>query len=201
LPAAHHRGRAWEPSQGSQVSDLRCHCGGALRAAELKDFDFSGYVGVRVVLRRVPGYRCHKCGSATLDGAFINTMEQVLAIAITQKPIRLSSQEAKYLRKHLGLTQEKLAERMGVERETVARWETGAEISPQHDLILRTVVVASLPAAPHVGRPAPSARILNEIIGTLTSVRRDPSTPEALLDPNLVQSILDKLRPAGRQAR
>jgi DNA-binding transcriptional regulator YiaG len=170
-----------------------------LRAAELKDFDFSGYVGIPVVLKQVPGYRCSGCGLHTLDGTIINTLEQVLAIAITQKPYLLSAQEAKYLRKHLGLTQEKLAERLGIARETLANWETGADrISPQHDFILRTVLVASLGVGHTQAMNASTfPRVLKEAIGTLTSVRRESPTPGAFLDPNLVQSILQKLRPSG----
>ena len=43
------------------------------------------------------------------------------------------------------LTQQALAERMSVARETVADWERGAStISPQHDYILRSLAMAHL---------------------------------------------------------
>ena len=175
-------------------TSLPCHCGGTLRYGELNDFDFSPYVGVPVHLRTVPGYTCDQCNGHTLDGTLINDVEQVLALAITQKPFLVSSQEAKFLRKHLGLTQDKLAERLGVVRETVARWETGESISPPNDFILRTVVIASFGAdGPKVLRPVPTG-IVNEAINTLTSVRKASPEPGVELDPHLVQTLLDKLR-------
>ncbi len=175
-------------------TSLPCHCGGTLHYGELTDFDFSSYVGVPVRLRTVPGYTCDGCGGHTLDGTTINDVERVLALAITQNPFLVSPQEAKFLRKHLGLTQDKLAERLGVVRETVARWETGEAISPPNDFILRTVVIASLGAdGPKVLRPF-APRIVSEAINTLTSVRREAPSPGVGLDPHLVQTLLDKLR-------
>jgi DNA-binding transcriptional regulator YiaG len=181
-------------------TSLPCHCGGTLLYRELSDFDFSPYVGVPVQLRTVPGYTCDQCGGHTLDGAMINDVERVLALAITQKPFLASPQEAKFLRKHLGLTQEKLAERIGVARETVAHWETDEPISPQNDFILRTVVLASFGAdGPKVLRRVPTG-IVNEAINTLTSVRRKAPEPGTGLDPHLVQTLLDKLRSGDHRA-
>jgi putative zinc finger/helix-turn-helix YgiT family protein len=179
-----------------KARSLPCHCGGTLRHGELNDFDFSSYVGVPVRLGTVPGYTCDACGGQTLDGTTIDHVEHVLALAITQKPCLVSPQEAKFLRKHLGLTQDKLAERLGVARETVARWEIGDAISPHCDFILRTVVLASFGA---VSRCVPT-KMVNDAVNTLTSVRKEAPSPRTTLDPVLVQTLLDKLRAEDRRA-
>jgi DNA-binding transcriptional regulator YiaG len=183
---------------GKKPAPLPCHCGGTLRYGHLSNFDFSSFVGVPVRLTSVPGYTCDQCGAHTLEGALINDLERVLALVITQKPWLVSSQEARFMRRHLGLTQDKLAERLGVARETVARWETGSErISPHHDLNLRTVVIASFGAnGPKVLKPFPTT-VLNEALQTLTSVRKEGPEPGKELDPCLVQTLLDKLRPSS----
>ncbi len=184
----------------SRTSSIRCHCNGQLRPTELLNFDFSAFVGVPVTLQKVPGYQCQKCGEASLSGSMVNLVEKVLVLAIAKKPSRLAAQETKYLRRYLGLTQEKLADRMAIDRVTIARWETGeVDISPQHDFILRGMMLASLrPGGAHA-KPATPPKVLDDAISSLTSVRRDPPTPGAVLDPAVVQSVLDKLRPGSRQ--
>ena len=68
-----------------------------------------------------------------ISAALLALTQQVL-----MKPSVLSPEEAKFLRKRLQLSQKDLAERMGIQRETVAVWECGQKpLSPQHDYILR----------------------------------------------------------------
>lgn len=110
--------------------------------------------------------------------------------------LRLVGRAGQLLRKHLGLTQDKLAERLGVARETVAQWKIGDSISPHCDFILMTVVLASFRA---VSRCVPT-RMVNEAVNTLTSVRKEAPSPGTTLDPVLVQTLLDKLRAADRRA-
>lgn len=43
----------------------------------------------------------------------------------------MTPQELRRIRKNLSLTQEQLAERLGVTRVTIARWETGARRIPE----------------------------------------------------------------------
>lgn len=120
----------------------KCECGGTLKQATLRGYDFSADAGLPVTLARVPGWRCTRCGGETLDGQAIGAALRALALAIVRQPERLTADEARYLRKFLDATQRELASRMGIIRETVAAWECGqTELSPQHDYILRTLVV------------------------------------------------------------
>jgi DNA-binding transcriptional regulator YiaG len=124
---------------------LRCECGGELREVELATFDLTPYAGLPVRIRRAPGYRCDECGAETLAGYVINEVLRGLALAILEQRDRLSGEHTRYLRRFLRLKQAELADRMGVNRVTVAKWESGADaISPAHDLVLRALVVATL---------------------------------------------------------
>ncbi len=124
---------------------MKCECGGTLRETILPSYDFSAYAGLPVVLEDVPGLRCDACGGETLPGGVIDFTLDHLAAEIVRSPERLDGPRARYLRKHLGLSQKALAERMGIYRETVAKWECGeSEISPQHDYILRGLSVVRL---------------------------------------------------------
>ena len=70
----------------------------------------------------------------------------VVARAVLTQPRILSAEEARFLRKAvLGLTQARLAERMGINAITVADWERGERpMSKEHDYELRGIALASL---------------------------------------------------------
>jgi DNA-binding transcriptional regulator YiaG len=143
--------------------NIRCDCGGTLKATKLDRFDFSPLAGVPATLLGAPGFRCGKCRRATLDGAVINRAMYDLAAAIAKQQSRLVPDHARFLRKHLRLTQQELADRMGIARETVADWERGqSPISAQHDLMLRAIVIAQLM---HRAATAPKRREVIEAIG------------------------------------
>lgn len=124
---------------------MKCECGGVLRKAVLSRFDFSAYAGIPVTLVDAPGFRCSKCGHETLGGALVNRALQVLVQTIVTGPHRLTAEGARFLRKSMRLTQQDLAERLGINRITVTNWERGeAPISKEHDLMLRSIVGAYL---------------------------------------------------------
>ena len=139
----------------------KCDCGGRLEKIRLETFDFSWYVGIPVELRGVQGLRCDSCGFTTLSGQTINRAQESLVLTIANKREILNGPEARVLRGYLELTQAELAERMGITRETVARWEGGGTlISPHHDYILRTFIFVDL-----------KKRSLDDALGSLDSLR------------------------------
>jgi DNA-binding transcriptional regulator YiaG len=96
-----------------------------------------------VILHGAPGYRCSTCHAETVDGTVINGVLHALALEVAKMPRRLPADHARFLRKHLRLSQQALANRMCVDRVTVADWERGASpISPHHDFILRGIAMA-----------------------------------------------------------
>lgn len=126
---------------------IKCDdCGRPMRSARIAKYDFtsSAGLGARVLLKNVPGLRCAN-GHETLTGEVVNRALFQLGVVLLELPTRLPAGAARYLRRVFGLTQEQLATRMGVVRETVAQWETGRQpISAQNDMILRTLAVKSL---------------------------------------------------------
>jgi transcriptional regulator with XRE-family HTH domain len=63
----------------------------------------------------------------------------------------LAPVEIRYLRKHIGLSGGDFAQRMGVARETVSRWETGAQpMGAVADRLLRLLVVTHEPTECYV---------------------------------------------------
>ena len=153
-----------------QATPMRCECGGTLRPVTLKNFDFTNWAGIPSQLEAVPGFRCSSCRRETLPGTVINSILRVMGLAAIRLPHRLPAELARFVRRILQITQQELADRMGIARETVAQWECGEkEISPQHDLILRTILLER-----QFGEHVMPLRLLLDTMGNLGAVKAAP---------------------------
>ncbi len=123
---------------------MKSKCGEKMKEVVIDKYDFSDIARLPVVVHGMRMLRCAKCGEELMLGAETDRILDEVALSVVSKPERLGSNEAGYLRSHLGLTQKELAERMGLHKITIAAWESKKPISPQHDHILRGMVLAKL---------------------------------------------------------
>lgn len=166
-----------------------CDCGGTLRKVELKEFDFSGFAGLRVILRGIRGLRCSKCKRSTLAGETVNHLLDALPAFVLKFPQLLSPELARFLRKRMRLSQQELADAMGIHRVTVTEWESGDKtISPQHDLMLRAVAAARLGTKL---RPRVLAGLLPEALGHAREKRATTHAPEPLVIDDFLKTARD----------
>lgn len=94
-----------------------------------------------VVLRSVNVWRCTSCEQVCVEIPRLEELHQGIAEVLLQKPERLSGQEIRYLRTHIGWSGRRFATQMRVKPETVSRWEAGTQkIGLQADLLLRVYV-------------------------------------------------------------
>lgn len=171
---------------------LTCECGGTFKPVTLRSFDFSRYSGLPSVLDGAPGWRCDACQREMLHGQVINASLFFIAMGIVGLPHRLSAGFARYLRRSMQITQQELADRMGIARETVASWESGLkEISPQHDLILRVLMSNHARGSEALPNKV-VVDIANEVVATLSSVRSEPA-PRTPPDLRVTESDFKKL--------
>jgi DNA-binding transcriptional regulator YiaG len=99
-----------------------------------------------VLARHLPVVACTKCDHFLVPGPVVETVARAFLGMMLEASFPLTGGEIRFLRKAVGLTQEKLAERLGVDRVTVARWETRAEdepVSAPESIAIRSVVAAS----------------------------------------------------------
>jgi transcriptional regulator with XRE-family HTH domain len=104
-------------------------------------------------------YRCRKCGAEYRELPNLRRLHRGIADRLTQDLLPLSGPALRFLRKQMGLSTKELAEVMGVRRESVTRWETGAEpIGPTSDRLARLVygvwrsAESGQPLPPHLQR-------------------------------------------------
>lgn len=165
-----------------------CECGGTYHRVKLERYDFSGFAGLPVELRGAPGLRCDTCNGVMIEGEVISAALLFLTQQILRLPRVLFPKEATFLRKRLQLSQKALAERMHIQRETVAAWECGQKpLSPQHDYILRGLHFgAHLPAGVE---PFPRD-LLEQALGRVHTTEQPLPTPE----PFIIAAELKQLR-------
>ena len=96
------------------------------------------------------GVTATTCAGCEKEGIIIPRMGQlhrVLAEAFVRQRRMLAPAEIRFLRKHIGLSGLDFAQRMGVQRETVSRWENGAQpMGATADRLLRLLIVTHEPS-------------------------------------------------------
>lgn len=99
-----------------------------------------------VELHGVDVSKCAACGREEVAIPRMGPLHHVIAQAFVTQQRMLAPVEIRFLRKHIGLSGTDFAQRMGVARETVSRWETGATpMGAVADRLLRLLVVTHAP--------------------------------------------------------
>lgn len=127
---------------------MKCdECGGQLAVERdaVRRYDVGGLPHVE--LHGVQVTRCTSCGSEAIAIPRLAQLHRVLANHFVNQHRMLASVEIRFLRKHLGMSGAEFAQKMGVARETVSRWETGANpMGAVADRLLRLLVVTNQPS-------------------------------------------------------
>ena len=99
-----------------------------------------------VILKDVEIRRCPTCGTQEVPIPRVAELHRAIALALVHKPARFLGAEVRYLRKYMGWSGVDFASHMGVNPETVSRWENEKEaISSTSDRLLRLIVARGWP--------------------------------------------------------
>lgn len=130
------------------MKSMRCSScrTGKLVPTRLADQEMGPWLGLESVrIDGLPALRCDECQGLTFDGSVLDALTQGVAKMFAMQSGDLWPQEARFLRKFLSATQTELAARLGVDRTTVTRWETGeAPLTRPHASALRVHVALHL---------------------------------------------------------
>ncbi len=104
-----------------------------------------------VALKGIEVSKCAECGKESIAIPRIEQLHRVLTDQFVKQQRMLAPSEIRFLRKHIGLSSMDLATRMGVTRETVSRWESGAQpMGSVADRFLRVLVMSHEPTENYV---------------------------------------------------
>jgi putative zinc finger/helix-turn-helix YgiT family protein len=126
---------------------MKCdECGGPVTTERnaVRRYEIGGLPHVE--LHGVEVTTCGSCGNEEIGIPRIGELHRVLAQTFVTQHRMLAPVEIRFLRKHIGLSASDFAPMMGVSRETVSRWETGAKpIGAVADRLLRLLVFTHQP--------------------------------------------------------
>lgn len=121
---------------------MKClECGAKMGAVKLETIAYSSAGLPGITLKGVPVSVCEN-GHREVTIPKIDELHKRIAKELTAKPGRLSPNEIRFLRKHLGYQQVDFAKLVGVTAESVSRWESGSvRMADTADRLLRLLVV------------------------------------------------------------
>ena len=100
-------------------------CGGEMQSRR-ENYQYTSCGLPNVTLEGIEVRRCGKCGETEAVIPNVEGLHRALARGVVRQKARLAPTEIRFLRKFLGLSGVEFARHVGVEPETVSRWESGA---------------------------------------------------------------------------
>jgi putative zinc finger/helix-turn-helix YgiT family protein len=126
------------------MNKVRCPNCGSEATVERGNWPFEKETGLKgVVLPGVEIIRCPHCRTEMPILRGVNRIMRTVALALVNKPYRLNGAEVRFLRKHVGMTQEGFSQLIHVDKTTLSKWETGDDpVGIHSDLLTRLAVLA-----------------------------------------------------------
>lgn len=145
-------------------------CGNQTRLGLVKKYHFTESGLDNIYLLSVPALHCDACGFESVMIPSPKRIQKDIANALANQASKLSGQEVRFLRKYLELSINEIAEVFSVRRETVSRWENGAEtIGDIPERLLRCLALQSRSSRP-------------SLMQLLRSIQSNQDAPEIDID-------------------
>ncbi len=125
-----------------QPKEWECsNCGAPAIVARGK-YKFTGSGLKNVLLIGVELVKCKKCGNVDPIIPDMKGLMQCLALAVLEKPWKLSGDEIRYLRKYLRMTAQEFGGYIGVDKTTVSKWENDRDqVGESSDKLIRAITL------------------------------------------------------------
>src|SRR5580704_2196602 len=112
-------------------------------APERRDYPYTESGLSNVILQGVEIAVCPKCGSSDVIIPRMAKIHRAIAQALANSPARLTGEQLRFLRKHLGLSGEQLGRYLHTDKTKISKWERGEDqIGPATDRLVRLLAAA-----------------------------------------------------------
>ena len=123
---------------GGRMKCIKCNA--VMKELKRQPYHYTESGLNNVYLYGVTEYECPKCDNKMIRIPRITRLHIIIAIAISQKPERLTGEEIRFMRKEVGMTGKAFAEAIGVTPVSLSRWETNeVKHSDSHDKHIRLI--------------------------------------------------------------
>ena len=132
-----------------------------------------------VVLQGVEVAPCEACGNEDVFLPYVEKIHWAIARALTaENPARMTGEQLRFRRKHLGFSGEQLAKHLGTDKTKISKWERGEDpIGKSTDRLVR-LLVAELDEAlkPRAAAVAGHFPLITDQSGSAFELRVDVAT-------------------------
>jgi putative zinc finger/helix-turn-helix YgiT family protein len=131
-----------------------------------------------VILQGIDVAECPRCGNSEVTIPRMAKIHWAIAKALANSPARLTGEQLRFLRNHLGLSGEKLGGYLHTDRTKISKWERGEDpIGPTTDRLMRLLVAAlDSELRPAVSAVAEHLPQISDQPGTVWELHVDPTT-------------------------
>jgi putative zinc finger/helix-turn-helix YgiT family protein len=96
-----------------------------------------------VILQGIEVADCPSCGNSDVVIPRMAKIHRAIALALAKSPARLTGEQFRFLRKHLGLSGDEFGRYLHTDRTKISKWERGQDrIGPATDRLVRLLVAA-----------------------------------------------------------
>jgi putative zinc finger/helix-turn-helix YgiT family protein len=118
------------------------NCGERI-TAERRNYRYTESGMSNVILQGIEVADCPNCGNSDVIIPRMAKIHRAIAQALTNSPARLTGEQLRFLRKHLGLNGDQLASYIHTDKTKISKWERGEDrIGPATDRLIRLLAAA-----------------------------------------------------------
>ena len=111
--------------------------------SERRNYRYSESGLSNVILQGVEVRECRQCRNLDVIIPRMAKIHRAIAEALANSPARLTGEQLRFLRKHLGLSGDELGRYLHTDKTKISKWEQGADqIGPATDRLIRLLVVS-----------------------------------------------------------
>ncbi len=132
----------------NKAAENHCECSncGASVTPSLHDYRYLESGLSNVILQGIATAECPACGNVDIAIPRPAKIHRAIAQALINSPARLTGEQLRFLRKHLGLNGDQLGSYLHTDKTKISKWEHGADrIGPPTDRLIRLLAASLAP--------------------------------------------------------
>ncbi len=125
------------------TSSHECTTCGEQTSPERRNYRYAESGVSNVILQGIEVADCPRCGNSDVIIPRMAKVHRAIAQALANSPARLTGEQFRFLRKHLGLSGDQLGHYLHTDRTKISKWERGEDrIGPATDRLVRLLAAA-----------------------------------------------------------
>lgn len=127
----------------SRASKHECRNCGEQVIPERRNYRYTESGISNLILQGIEVADCPNCGNSDVIIPRMAKIHRAIAQALANSPVRLTGEQLRFLRKHLGLSGDQLGRYLHTDKTKISKWERGEDrVGPGIDRLVRLLAAA-----------------------------------------------------------